>query len=85
METNVSPTPSSVIARYWPELNKLSDNTKLELIIMLSRSMRHRKTGKNSKHWADRFCGVWNDSRTADEIVDDIRNMRTANTFDVEL
>jgi len=84
MENNVVATSSPVIARYWPELNDLSDNMKLELIIMLSRSLRHYKTSKNSAHWADRFCGVWKDSRTADEIVDDILSMRTSNTFDTE-
>jgi hypothetical protein len=85
MESNVETTSSLVVARYWSELNDLSDNMKLELIIMLSRSLRNRKTSKSSAHWADRFCGVWKDSRTADEIVDDIRSMRTDNTFDVEL
>ena len=85
MESNVETTSSLVVARYWSELNDLSDNMKLELIIMLSRSLRNRKTSKSSAHWADRFCGVWKDTRTADEIVDDIRSMRTANTFDVEL
>ena len=85
MESIVETTSSPVIDRYWPELNDLSDNLKLELIIMLSRSLRHRNASKNSAHWADRFCGVWKDSRTADEIVDDIHSMRTTNTFDIEL
>ena len=85
MENNVVTISSPVIARYWPELDELNDNMKLELIIMLSRSMRHHKANKGSARWADRFCGVWEDSRTADEIVDDIRSMRTANTFDVAL
>ncbi len=35
--------------------------------------------------WADRFCGAWKDSRSADEIVDEIRSMRTENSFDAEL
>jgi hypothetical protein len=85
MENNVVTTSSPVIARFWPELNELNDNMKLELIIMLSRSMRHHNASKGSAHWADRFCGVWEDSRTADEIVDDIRSMRTTNTFDIGL
>lgn len=85
MASNIVTTTSPIINRYWPELDELSDNSKLELIIMLSRSLRHRKVSENSTHWADRFCGVWKDNRTADEIVDDIRSMRTSNTFDVEL
>ena len=83
MDNSVVSSP--VIARYWPELNDLNDNMKLELIIMLTRSLRSHKASKSSAHWADRFCGVWKDSRTTDEIVDDILSMRTANTFDVEL
>ena len=85
MESNVEIASSPIIARYWPELNDLNDNMKLELIIMLSRSLKYHKANSDSSHWADRFCGVWEDSRTADEIVNDIRSMRTANTFDVEL
>ena len=37
------------------------------------------------KGWASRFAGVWKDNRSAEEIVEDIRAARTANTFDVEL
>lgn len=85
MENNLVTTSSTVINRYWPELNELSDNMKLELIIMLSRSLKHGKTSDSPTNWADRFCGVWKDSRTADEIVDDIRSMRTTNSFDINL
>ena len=37
------------------------------------------------KGWASRFAGTWKDSRSAEEIVSDIRSARTTNTFDVEL
>lgn len=84
MDTEIIPT-SPVIARYWPDLNDLSDNMKLELIILLSNSMRHFKATTPSTNWADRFLGAWVDDRTSDEIVDDIRSMRTNNTFDIEL
>ena len=40
---------------------------------------------KTETGWADRFVGAWKDSRSAEEIVDDIRSARTANTIDVEL
>ena len=42
------------------------------------------KEEEKSDNWADRYCGAWNDSRSADEIVDQIRSMRTTNHFDVE-
>ena len=43
------------------------------------------KDEKAEEGWASRFCGVWEDSRSAEEIVDDIRDMRTTNRFDVML
>lgn len=87
MTTNLLPIPSSASARYWSELKDLSDNVKLELITLLSGSMVHpvSKDEKAEEGWASRFCGVWEDSRSAEEIVDDIRDMRTTNRFDVML
>lgn len=72
---------SSYSAHYWSELKDLSDNIKLELIALLSGSMvKNSKEEDDSRHWADQFCGVWADSRSSEEIVDDIRSMRTNNT-----
>ena len=39
------------------------------------------KPRKGWKGWASRFAGVWKDSRSAEDIVEDIRAARTANTF----
>lgn len=84
MDSNVlTISPSS--AKYWSELKDLSDNVKLELITLLSSSMVQYHPKEKDDHWADRFVGAWIDSRTAEEIVDDIRSMRTTNHFDVEL
>ena len=69
MNTNALVTPSPISAKYWSELKDLSDNVKLELITLLSSSMTH----------------VWKDSRSAEDIVEDIRAARTANTFDADL
>lgn len=38
---------------------------------------------KPRKGWASRFAGVWKDSRSAEEIVEDIRAARTANTSSI--
>ena len=35
------------------------------------------KKAKENAGWATRFVGAWEDDRTADEIVDDIRSART--------
>ena len=64
----------------------LSDTEKIELIALLSSSMTTAKQpASNKKGWASRFAGTWKDSRSAEEIVRDIRSTRTTNTFDVEL
>ena len=35
--------------------------------------------------WANRFVGAWKDSRSAEEIISDIRESRTANSREFEL
>jgi len=54
---------------------------------LLSSSMTRPESpaAKPRKGWASRFAGVWKDSRSAEEIVEDIRAARTANTFDADL
>ncbi len=85
--TTTFPVSSPISAKYWSELKDLSDNVKLELITLLSSSMAHpiEETDKSRKGWASRFSGVWKDSRSAEEIVADIRAARTKNTFETEL
>lgn len=85
MNANVLTASTPTSAKYWAELKDLSDNTKLELITLLSISMVRNESKEKSDHWADRFCGVWQDNRSTEEIIDDIRGMRTTNHFDVEL
>jgi len=88
MNTNVIPVSSPTAAKYWSDLKDLSDNVKLELITLLSSSMTRpveEETAKPHKGWASRFAGAWKDSRSAEEIVADIRAARTDNTFDAEL
>ena len=43
------------------------------------------KKAKADKNWADRFVGAWKDSRSAEEIISDIRESRTANSREIEL
>jgi hypothetical protein len=79
MNTSISPITSPISAKYWSELKDLSDNVKLELITLLSSSMTksEKETAKPRKGWASRFAGVWQDSRSAEEIVADLRAART--------
>ena len=47
-------------------------------------SVQHSEelSAKPRTGWASRFAGVWKDSRSAEEIVEEIRAARTANTFE---
>ena len=81
MNTNVLATPSPASAKYWSELKDLSDNVKLELITLLSSSMTHPENEDKDdagKGWTEKFAGKWQDDRTAEEIVEDIRAARNA-------
>lgn len=75
----LSPT-SSVSAKYWSELKDLSNSVKLELIALLSSSVANSVSEpSNDKGWTKSFAGRWQDDRTAEEIMEDIRNSRNAN------
>ena len=43
------------------------------------------KSVKPRKGWASRFAGKWQDSRSAEEIIEDIRAARNANMRAIEL
>ena len=74
-------------ARYWSELKGLTNTEKIELIALLSSSLTgiNEQPVSHKKGWASRFAGTWKDSRSAEEIVEDIRAARTTNSFEVEL
>ena len=42
-------------------------------------------TTERKTSWASRFAGAWKDSRSAEEIINDICSARTSNTVDVKL
>ena len=88
MNTNLISASSPVCAKYWSELKNLSDNVKLEPITLLSSSMTHPENGEKAddgKGWTEKFAGKWQDDRTAEEIVEDIRAARNANMREIEL
>ena len=87
MSINGLNVTSPVSARYWSELKDLSNTEKIELIALLSSSLTsaNEHPVSQKKGWASKFCGTWRDSRSAEEIVRDIRSARTTNSFDVEL
>ena len=73
-------------AELFREMNPLLDSdAALEKLLAFVKSLSPAKKAKAEAGWADRFVGAWKDDRSADEIVNDIRSARTANTIDVEL
>lgn len=73
-----SSIPALPTSPYWRLLKGLNTKEKLDLIVLLSSSLiKEEPAEENPSKWASRFVGVWKDSRTADEIVNDIRDART--------
>lgn len=71
-------TPS-LAEKYILPLINLSDNIKLEIINRLSASMLNKTKKEDKADWADTFYGCWTDERSAEEMIEDIRNSRVPN------
>ena len=67
-------TPVATTNNYWNILKHLSDDVKVELITLLSNSLR-KKTRKSVS--ASDFYGIWgNDNIDTDEFVKELRDAR---------
>lgn len=77
MNISNSKTPISNI--YWEMLKDLSSDIKLELIAKLSASLVAKDNTSDTSNWTSEFVGRWEDDRTADEVIEDIRGARTSN------
>lgn len=68
------------------EIYGLSNEDKLDLVDLIIRSMRSassrmkEKTIESSASWVEQFEGKWMDSKSADEMVADLRSSRTSNS-----
>jgi hypothetical protein len=40
---------------------------------------------ESTAHWTDSFAGKWQDERTVDEMVEDIRHSRSFTRKDIDL
>ena len=60
-------------------LKDLSSDIKLELIAKLSASLVAKDNTPDASNWTSEFVGRWEDDRTADEVIEDIRGARTSN------
>ena len=72
--------------KYLRDIYNLSNEEKLDLVDLIIKSMRvaHSKIGigisKKSINWVDELEGKWIDSKSADEMVSDIRSARNNNS-----
>ena len=68
------------------EIYNLSTEEKLDLVNLIIKSIRSAASKINAKStvsntsWADQFNGKWIDSKSAEEMVNDLRRSRTNNT-----
>jgi hypothetical protein len=85
MKKKSVPTTSNEADIYWNLLKGLSAKVKLALIAKLSSSLISKDETKTDKHWADSFVGKWQDTRSAEEMVADIRNSRSFIHRNIEL
>lgn len=68
---------------YWNILQRMSDNVKLDIIMMLTQSLKQEKKESVTAH---DFYGVWTDDGiSADQAVDELKSMRTFQRPFVEL
>ena len=72
--------------KYLRDIYKLSNEEKLDLVDLIIKSMRvaHSKINigvrKKSLNWVDELEGKWIDSKSADDMINDIRSARTKNS-----
>ena len=73
-------------AELFREMSPLLDNeSAMTKMLAFVKSLVPAKKSKTESDWANRFVGAWKDSRSAEEIISDIRESRTANSREFEL
>ena len=67
-------------AELFREMSPLLDNeSAMEKMLAFVRTLVPAKKEKAEAGWADRFAGAWKDSRSTEEIINDIRESRMPN------
>ena len=81
MEAKLRTTRS--LDNYWNIIKHLSPEAKLDLITMLTKSLKKRNTKRIS---AKKHYGVWgDDGMTDDEFVEEMKSLRSFNREIIEL
>ncbi|MBR5061452.1 MAG: hypothetical protein IKX24_04830 [Prevotella sp.] len=74
---NTTTQPDNSIMGYWNMLKHLSMEAKIDLITLLTQSL---KTTTPTKVSAKKYYGIWgDDGMTDEEFVDEIKSLRTFN------
>lgn len=74
----------SRLEKRWNSLKYLDNNSKIDLITMLTQSLR--STGRRKKISASEFYGIWGDDGLSDdEFIEALRAERSFNQDIVEL
>ena len=66
------------------EAMSCNESAMIKMLAFVKSLVPAKKT-KTESDWANRFVGAWKDSRSAEEIISDIRESRTANSREFEL
>lgn len=86
MNTVIMAPTSSDGAKYWSELKDLSNSVKLELITLLSNSVANSVSEASAdKGWTKSFAGRWQDDRSSEDIINEIRAERNTQLREFEL
>ena len=64
---------------------RFDNESAMTKMLAFVKSLVPAKKAKTESDWANRFAGAWKDSRSAEEIISDIRESRTANSREFEL
>lgn len=64
------------IARYFGFLNSLDIQSKKQIIVQLTDSIESKQKSKNG---IDHLFGAWEDDRTAEAMIKELRESRTQN------
>lgn len=76
---------SKGIPYYWNELKDLSSDEKLQIIMLLTSSLRKEKKLKEpsksyTKEMLHRFSGAWVGEESAEEIIDNINKSKKSHS-----
>ena len=67
-------------AELYRAMGDIADNeTLLAKVLKYVKSLAPAKTENAEMGWADQFAGAWKDSRSTEEIINDIRESRMPN------